>query len=185
MALSICLEAFFRLFFLIIKFWWNHLILLFLIILITYILSRTGLLGAGIFATAIDYLGDTSTTVATLFSGGLWGITAGISVQLIIGLAVGLLWVAMLFLAPLFREETESKTGVSLLIKSILAIPFFIIGFICGAIPAIPLVPISLLLSAILFFPSINLIFCLALSIAPWFIPQFCLALNIILKLVS
>ncbi len=185
MVLSICAEALIRLTFSIIKFWWNHLPLLIILLVIAFVLTKFGLIGAAIFATAFDAIADLTNIGATLFTAGLWGILVGVAFQIVVGLIVGICWVVMILYAPLQLPGKLNEIGQVplLLIKCFLAIIFFIIGFVIGAIPIPGLAAASVIVATILYFPTINTIAAVTIAVAIWFIPYFCNAINFALKL--
>ena len=60
MPLAICQETLIRTLFTILKFWFNHIFLILIVILIGIILSRFGILMTALLATIIDLLVDIS-----------------------------------------------------------------------------------------------------------------------------
>jgi len=133
MTLPLCLEAFTRTFFIMIKLAMNNWFLVLIIVGITYLLKKSSW-GQGAFATVIDLMND-SVMGFSLLTAGFFGFFGRVFIGAGLAIALGIVWMMMAFTSP-----------ANLLLKLFSMPVFFVIGVIAAVLPFFSL-PLSLVLS--------------------------------------
>lgn len=138
-----CMEALLRLFFLIIRFMWEHMVWSGLILLVVGMLNRKGLL-ISVLAFIANLIGD---TLSSTFFGAflLFGVVFS-------SLFIGLIWVTLLLNSPM-----------NIFVRIVLAPFFFVFGFIWGIVP-LP-IPLSIGINYILNQRGVNIIACISMIV--------------------
>ena len=175
MALNVCLEAFFRIFFELLKYSIDNFIFVIITLVIISFFSR---MFGGIILALIAAAGDFIVDSGFLATAGTTTI-----VSVLAGLGIGMIWAMMVLTA---RE-------IPLLIKIPNAIVMFMMGTIIGLIPFPPLAVASLVIAAILrFSPRIGGYFIgiiaasglyMLMSIASPLLPFMCEGINYVATL--
>lgn len=133
MALPLCLEAFFRSFFVMIKLAMNNWVLVLILVGITYLMRKTSW-GQGALGTVIDLMND-SVMGFSLLTAGFFSFFGRIFVGAGLAVALGIVWMMMALTSP-----------ANLLLKLFSMPVFFVLGVIAAVLPFVSL-PMSLVLS--------------------------------------
>ena len=133
MSLPLCLEAFTRTFFVMIKLAMDNWFWVLIIIGITLLLKKSSV-GQGVFATIIDLMNDSVTSLSFL-TGGVFGFLGGLAIGSVLAIALGVVWMMMAFTSP-----------ANLLLKIFSMPVFFVIGVIAAVLPFFS-IPLSLVFS--------------------------------------